>query len=179
MLHTNTQRKKALWKGGILFLAQVGVFTGLLFLLFQPMEFFLQELTATHAQFVLHVLGTATVSQDAIQFWAGNNLVEISSLCAGLLEMILLVSAMLATDTVSLEKKMKGIIAGVILLYAFNIFRIVITVQQLVHTSLSFAEFTHDVFFRLMLLVGFAAIYAAWLNFGKIRGWGRAKGLFA
>lgn len=179
MLHTNAQRNKTLLREGILFLAQAGVFAGIVFIILQPFEILLQELVARHAQFVLNALGTRTIFQNTIQFWAGNNLVEISPLCAGLLEMILLASAMAATNTVSNVKKLKGILAGVALLYLFNVFRIVITVQQLVHTTLSFAEFTHDVFFRLMLIAGFALVYAAWLNFGKIRVWGRGKGLFS
>ncbi len=179
MVHPNAQQKKTILREGILFLAQVGVFTGILFLVLQPLEIFLQELSAQHAQFVLNALGTHTVVQNNIQFWAEKNLVEISPLCAGLLEMILLASAILSTNTVTNIKKIKGILAGVALLYLFNVFRIVITTQQLVHSSLSFAEFTHDVFFRLMLIAGFALVYAGWLNFEKISAWGRGKGLIS
>lgn len=163
---------------GILFLAQMSVFAGVLFLLFQPFEIFLQEMVACHARAVLHVVGTNTIEQNSIQFWVEDKLVEISPLCAGLIEVILLASAIAATRMVSMEKKIKGILAGIVLLYAFNIFRIVITVQQLVHTSFSFAEFTHDVFFRLILIGGFALIYAGWLNIEKIRAWSKVKGLW-
>ena len=179
MVHPNVRAAKTLVKEGILFLAQAAVFAGVLYIILQPFEIFLQELVAQHTQWVLNALGTTTTFQNTIQFWAGAYLVEISPLCAGLLEMILLASAMAATSTVSNVQKTKGILAGVALLYLFNVFRIVITVQQLVHTSLSFAELTHDVFFRLMLIAGFAAVYAAWLNFGKISAWGRGKGLIS
>ncbi len=177
MVHTLNMEKREMAREGILFLAQLGVLACVLFLLLQPLEIFLQELVTIHARVVLHAIGTNTMEQNSIQFWAGNKLVEISPLCAGLIELILLASAIAATRTVSIEKKMKGILVGIILLHALNVLRIAITVQQLVHVSFTFAEFTHDVFFRLVLIIGFAAIYGGWLNIEKIVKKSRAKGI--
>lgn len=171
MLHFSSSETRSLIKEGILFLAQMGVLAGVLFVILQPFEMGLQELVSSHAQWILHALGTSTISETNVRFWAESALIEISPLCAGLLEMILLASAIAATNTASLSKKIKGILVGVTLLYLFNVFRIIITVQQLVYTPLSFAEFTHDVFFRVVLIAGFAAIYSAWLNSQKIRVW--------
>ena len=167
MLHTRATREKALLREGILFLASFGVVGGILYLLLRPFEIFLQTLLSMHAQRVLELIGTRVISQTPIRFWAENHLIEISPLCAGLLEMILLAAAILAKRDVSVRKKIKGIAFGIIALYVFNMLRIVFTVQQIVHTPISFAELTHDVLFRLILIVGFAAAYACWLKWAS------------
>lgn len=164
MLHPNTLREKALLREGILFLATLGVVGGILYLLLRPFEIILQTLLSTHVQRVLELIGTRVISQTPIRFWAENHLIEVSPLCAGLLEMILLTSAIIATRGASVRKKIKGIGFGIVVLYVFNVLRIVFTVQQIVHTPISFAELTHDVLFRLILVVGFAAVYAYWLK---------------
>lgn len=164
MLHTRTVREKTLFREGIIFLASFSVFGGILYLLTRPLEIVLQTLLSAHVQRGLELIGTTTIAQSPIRFWAENNLIEITPLCAGLLEIILLAAAILATRGVSVRKKIKGIIVGGIVLYAFNVLRIIFTVQQIVHTPLSFAELTHDVLFRLILLAGFAAAYYMWLK---------------
>jgi exosortase/archaeosortase family protein len=179
MLHSFTAGKNPLLREGVRFILIWASLSAILWIIFQPFEIILQEMTRVHVQAILHAIGTNTSSQTTIQFWAENKLIEISPLCAGLVEMILLASAMAAAKTVSHRKKVLGIILGMASLYVFNVLRIVFTVQQLVHTNLEFAEFTHDVFFRLVLLTGFAAIYWAWLNVDEILLRGRVKGLFA
>lgn len=164
MVHTDAQRGKVLLREGIIFLATFGVSGGVLYLLLRPVEIILQTLLSTHVQRGLEIIGTRVVEQSPIQFWAETHVIEISPLCAGLLEIILFASAVLATRDVNMRKKMQGIVVGIIALYVFNVLRIVFTVQQIVHTPFSFAELTHDVLFRLILLVGFAAAYAYWLK---------------
>ncbi len=179
MLHTHNEGGNALLlREGILFLAQWGVLAGVLFLLLSPtIENALHAVVSTHAQQGLRALGTVNDPISPIQFWVQGKLVEISPLCSGLLEMILLASAMVVTPTIGTRKKIFGIAGGIILLYVFNLFRIIITIQQLVHTSLSFVEFTHDVLFRLVLLLGFAALYGGWLNSARIHEWARQNHL--
>lgn len=141
----------------------------ILWIIFQPFELILQEVTRAHVQTILHAIGTNTILQNPIQFWTQNKVIEISPLCAGLVEIILLASAMAATPTVSNRKKIIGIILGVSVLYVFNVLRIVFTVQQLVHTNVAFAELTHDVMFRILLVAGFALLYWVWLNSARVK----------
>ncbi|MBM3282219.1 MAG: exosortase/archaeosortase family protein [Candidatus Diapherotrites archaeon] len=164
MLHTRGMELTALLREGILFLTVFAGLSIILYVVFSPLEGLLQSIVASHARSILHVIGTPTQTLNSIQFWAGNKLIEISPLCAGMMEMILLASVMMATRTVSRMKKIKGIVVGIALVYVFNLLRIVITVQQLIHASFSFAEFTHDWLFRGLLFVGLIGIYYAWLS---------------
>lgn len=75
----------------------------------------------------------------------------------------------MATKGKKWKNKLKGIIAGIFLLQTFNIFRIVATIQQLNNMSIEFATLTHDLLFRIVLLVGFAILYAGWLYFPQIK----------
>ena len=177
MVHTSDAEKKILVREGILFLCQWAVLCGILMLVLAGGEHSLQALVSAHAQLGLRVVGTHTSPLSPVQFWAENKAVEISPLCSGLVEMILLASAIAATPGFSWRKKIVGIAAGVALLYLFNIFRIIITVQQLIHSPLSFAAFTHDVLFRIVLLAGFALLYGGWVNGSRLRAWARARQL--
>jgi exosortase/archaeosortase family protein len=168
MLHPSAYSDNPLIREGIIFLATFAGLSIVLYAVFSPLESGLQALVASHAQNVLHSIGTPTQTLTTIQFWAGNKLIEISPLCAGLIEMILLTSVMIATRNTAWQKKLFGMVGGIIVLYAFNILRIVFTVQQIVHTPFSFAEFTHDLLFRLILFAGFAGMYYVWLNYFTI-----------
>ncbi len=166
MLHTRNVQNKALLREGILFLGQWGVLAGILFLVLQGIgaEHALQQMETVDVQNVLNMLGTFTTSENSTQFWAQGKLIEISALCSGLLEMVLLASVILITPNEGWKKKIIGAAVGVGLLYAFNILRMIISIQQLVHTPYSFAEFTHDILFRIILIAGFAFLYWAWVN---------------
>ncbi len=169
MLHTRNGDAVPFLREGILFLATFAGLSVVFYAVFSPGEGILQTLVASHVRSVLHAIGTPTQTLNFFQFWAGNKLIEISPLCAGLMEMILLAAVMMATRTVSLSKKIKGILVGITLLYVFNVLRIVMTIQQLIHTSFSFAEFTHDWLFRLVLIFGFVMVYAGWLNWDELK----------
>lgn len=164
---------------GIIFLATFLVAAVVLYFVLSPFETNLQKIEANQTQSILNAVGVDTTpAGNPIQFWMNGKLIEISALCSGLLEMILLASAILATPTATPRKKILGIIIGVAILYMFNLFRIAVTLLQLEHASFSFAELTHDVLFRLILIVGFAALYGAWLNFDKVRIVLRQRGIF-
>ena len=157
------QEKNALAKEGIVFLFTLFLVSGGLYLVLSPLEIHMQTLETNHVRGMLNSVGV--VSRDAElphQFSVNEKLIEISPLCSGFVEMVLLIGAIAATRNVSWKKRALGIIAGVLALYVLNLFRIVITILQLVHTNLAFAEFTHDILFRVGLILGFAIIYGAW-----------------
>lgn len=161
---------------GLRFILSILLIAGILFLLLNPLELQLQAVEAELVQSALHVLGTSTRATDnPIQFLAGEKLIEISALCSGLMEIILLIAAIAATRDASWRKKIMGIIFGVGILFAWNILRMLISIQQLLHTSLEFAEFTHGVLFRVMLVLGFAFIYLIWLRSRAFLESGREK----
>ncbi|MEK6902702.1 MAG: exosortase/archaeosortase family protein [archaeon] len=155
---------------GIRFLATFLIVAAALLFLFTPMESWLQQLEAGQTQSLLHALGVPTSpAQNPTQFWMNGKLIEISPLCSGLLEMILLASAIIVTPSASVRKKVVGLVIGIFILYVFNLFRMGVTLLQLEHASFSFAEITHDILFRVILIVGFALLYAVWLNFSSMK----------
>jgi exosortase/archaeosortase family protein len=155
---------------GLEFLLKMAVVAGLLFILFQPVELILQRAIAQLSQNVLEMLGTIIIqTSNPIQFFADNYKIEISPLCSGLLEVCLLAGAVMATKGKKWKSKLKGIVVGIVLLQTFNVIRITATIMQLNHTSIEFATFTHDVLFRIVLLIGFAILYGAWLYFPQLK----------
>ncbi len=152
------------------FLSRWALWFAIGWVLFSPYENVLQGIEAAHVRFVLNGVGVETVSGVVShQFFMSGNLIEISPLCSGLLEIILLISAILATRNEKWDSRIHGAILGAIILYLFNLLRMVVTLLQLEHTSLSFAVFTHDFLFRLLLILGFVFLYGGWLNRARIR----------
>ncbi len=163
---------------GVPFIVSIIIFSGILFLILSPFEIHLQTFEAHLVQKILNAIGTSTrATENPTQFFAENYLVEVSPLCSGLLELILLIAAVVATPDATWKKKIKGIILGGGLLFVFNLLRMTISIQQLIHTSLEFAEFTHGVLFRAVLILGFALIYGVWVHSPRIKMWASQKGI--
>lgn len=160
----NVLSASSIHAGIVFLLAWGGVFV-LFWGTFSWIEPTLQSGVAGHAQWVLEHVGVSTApTQNPVQFWAELFLIEISPLCSGMLELILLSAAITATPGRSVRNKLLGITGGIFFLYVFNVLRIVFTILQLTHTSLAFATLTHDILFRITLLGGFALAYGIWLH---------------
>jgi exosortase/archaeosortase family protein len=169
--------KRKIVREAIGFLGRWGLGFMLVYFLLAPFETHLQSIEANHVRGVLELVGVNTTpTLVPFQFFMNGKLIEISALCAGLLEMVLLASAMFATRGETARAKVGGIIVGVGVLYAFNILRMSITLLQLEHSSLSFAVITHDFLFRFILIVGFAFLYGAWLHRTHLYDWASRKG---
>ncbi|PIN85357.1 MAG: hypothetical protein COV47_02590 [Candidatus Diapherotrites archaeon CG11_big_fil_rev_8_21_14_0_20_37_9] len=85
-------------------------------------------------------------------------------LCTGILEMVLVWSAVLASHGIEIKKRIIGICTGTIALVAFNVFRIVASVQALYWFGLDAGNFSHDLFFRIFLFVTVAGFYYVWFR---------------
>ncbi|MDO8647870.1 MAG: exosortase/archaeosortase family protein [Candidatus Diapherotrites archaeon] len=90
--------------------------------------------------------------------------IQISDLCTGWLETALLASAILASLGIAWKKRIYGAIGALIFGFAFNQLRIFVTIMQLFGTNVQTAELTHDVFFRLSLLIVIAGFYFVWFR---------------
>ncbi len=88
--------------------------------------------------------------------------VEIGELCTGILELVVLVSAIAATPFISWRKKLYGAVAAFVGVNIFNLARIVVSINILINSSVETAVFTHDVLFRVSLIVVIAGFYGAW-----------------
>ena len=86
----------------------------------------------------------------------------ISWLCSGVLEIIILASAMLASFGVSWKKKFIGIAVAVPAGYVFNLLRVWVTANIILTQNVATIEFAHDLLFRAVLFVYITAFYVAW-----------------
>jgi len=108
-----------------------------------------------------------TIQSQCYSFNINEKQVVISWLCVGVLEIIILISAILASFGINNKKKAIGVIAAVILGIIFNLIRIWITVNLILTQSTETIELAHDLLFRVVLFVYIVAVYVVWFNWAK------------
>lgn len=132
-----------------------------------PLEFF-EMLFAIPANFFLQAIGLETALQagePVMIFVEGFEFpIAFTYLCTGLLEWVVLTSAVLASTEVDKKARVKGFFAGTVFIFGFNLFRIVASILAIIFFGLSFAVFSHDVFFRVFLFASIAGFYYVWLK---------------
>lgn len=96
-------------------------------------------------------------------------LVEIIDLCSGKIEIALLFAFLFASFEKPLAYRLKGFLAGVLLVFLFNAFRIALTVNFLASNNLKAASVFHDVLFRISLVLFLVTFYAVWYYADKPR----------
>lgn len=132
---------------------------------FFPIEIF-EHFTAMLSSVLLGLFGYSTkiASGEPVQIVVnGKYVVEISYLCTGLLESILVASAIVASLGISLRKRIAGIIGGLFFVNFLNVFRIAVTVHAIASiANTAYIDFIHNALFRLTLFIGIACYYAAW-----------------
>ena len=114
------------------------------------------------AKIVVVFTGGEIVFQEPVLILAENFSVQISYLCTGLMEFIVLVAAIIATTGIKKEKKLIGIIRAGIAVFLFNAGRIIITISLIEKTDLQTIELAHDLLFRISLFVLIAGYYFVW-----------------
>lgn len=132
-----------------------------------PLQFF-EMLFALPTNFFLQAIGFETVLQQGepvLIFLQGIDFpIALTYLCTGLLEWIVLISAIVSSGEVNSKKRMSGVLWGTLFIFGFNLFRIIASILAIVFFGLSFAEFSHDVFFRVFLFASIAGFYYVWLK---------------
>ena len=139
-----------------------------------PFQDPLKAMTAGNAQAMLSVQGienetigfTEAIGENAFSFTIINEnvrqQVNIIWLCTGILEIIILISAMLASFGVSWKKKVCGAIGAIIVGYVFNLLRVWTTLNIIMTQKIEVIEFSHDLLFRLILFLYIMVFYVAW-----------------
>jgi len=117
------------------------------------------------AKTVMLFTGGKIVFQNPVLILFENYSIQISYLCTGLLEFILLTSALIATQGITKEKKISGIVGAGIATFLFNVSRIVITISLIENSSIETIELAHDLLFRISLFVLIAGYYFVWYYF--------------
>ncbi len=138
----------------------------------------LKEGTGRSAEFFLGMQGIETQSIGNIELENYENAysfeiiptgqtVFISWLCSGALEIIILISAILASFGISWRKKILGAIVAIIAGYVFNVFRIWITLNIIMVQNTEVFEIAHDLLFRIVLFVYIIVVYVLWFMWAK------------
>ncbi len=137
--------------------------------------------TGGTVQFFLSLQGVATQNASVIScnefswfsdyatgecysFFVGEKQIIISWLCTGILVIIILISAILASFGVSWNKKLIGVGAAIGAGVIFNLARIIITVNFILTQSGPVVELAHDILFRLVLFIYIVLVYVIWFN---------------
>lgn len=87
--------------------------------------------------------------------------IEIISECTGLLEMVIYCAAVVAYPA-TVRKKLTGVAAGVVVIYLFNVARIIILLLVGAY-SVRLFDFMHLYFWQATLIIMIAAVWSAWL----------------
>jgi exosortase/archaeosortase family protein len=133
--------------------------------------YFLKALTAQAANFILGLLGVPTILQFLAEpsIIVGKLTAQITNLCAGDIEIILMTAIILSTFDRSWRQRLFGVLGGILIVLIINPLRIAAVIAVGYYSSWQWADFTHDVLFRLTLLVVIVGYYYIWyIKYGSI-----------
>ena len=163
--------------GFVFFYLLITLITGLV-----PQESY-KEFTGKSVQAILKLQGIQTASlglikcnesswiEDSIQgecysfiisTLGGEKQIIISWLCTGILEIIILASAILSSFGISWRKKIIGAILAVPAGIIFNLLRVWVTINLILSQSAGTAELAHDMLFRIVLFIYITGYYVIW-----------------
>ncbi len=161
-----TGTEKGLWET-LVFVIRVLIFSVPLHLImfFSDVLIPLQGLVASNAASVLRAAGYE-ITRSGI-FLAINNshefLFAITQDCTGWKSMILLCALLFAVPRVETKKRITGLLAGIPVIYAGNLARIILIVLAEQSYGIEFAMALHDYMWQLGLVLLVMAFWVAWL----------------
>lgn len=124
-----------------------------------------------YAQLTLSILNALGFSGEIIfgnpvlvQLDVFNIPLGFTYLCTGLLELSFLLSAILATPNKSECEKVLGLALGIVVLFVFNLVRIIASVLAIYYINQDAGIFSHDILFRVSLIFVITAYYYYWIN---------------
>ena len=90
--------------------------------------------------------------------------IAISYLCTGLLEAVIVASAVASSFGISAKKRALGVLAGIFAITIFNTARIVASILVIIFAGIDAAVFSHDLLFRVFLFAAVGGYYFAWFK---------------
>lgn len=158
--------KEELQKTGIFLLSTVLIYSILLFsTALVPVEKFEFE-TAKATMAVLGIFGMhgdIYYQEPVLIVLSQGTKIEISALCTGLMELIVIISAILASHGISWKKRAIGVLSAIIIAPIFNLLRIIITILLILNSnSIELIDLTHGILFRITLFLIIMGIYTIW-----------------
>ena len=128
-----------------------------------------QALEAAVANNVLFLLGGAGHSgsvssgETAVIALAGGTKIEISDLCTGRMETLIIFSAIIASAGIAWRKRLAGAAVAAVAAIAFNHLRIAGTALLILGSGdTAMIEFAHNILFRAFLFIVIAGFYIGW-----------------
>lgn len=107
--------------------------------------------------------GSVSLGETAIIQLSSGSAIEISELCTGLTETLIVVGAIIASIGIGWRKRLFGAVAAGLAVIVLNYARIVFTSLLILgNAGTETIGFTHNVLFRIFLFVSVAGIYVAW-----------------
>lgn len=126
----------------------------------------------------LGIFGELVIGETAIISLANGIQIQISELCTGMLELLILVAAIIASIGIRWRERIIGAAAGAVAILLFNFFRITATIIIiLAEPGIETIEFAHNVLFRIFLFFAIAIAYIAWFYWAVQRQPDRKTGL--
>lgn len=110
------------------------------------------------------VSGSIDAGQEPVQIAIGglNGTVQISALCTGVLELLVVWAAIIASFGIDWRRRAAGVAGAFALGTVFNQARIVVSVLAALSFDAGAAEIVHGVLFRVVLFLVVAGYYAGW-----------------
>jgi len=159
--------------GFILFYLIISLVLGLV-----PQSFY-KQLTGNIVQGVLSLEGISTTSLGFLEcnefswlaegvsgtcyaFGVNGKTIFMAWLCTGVLEIIILISAILSSFGINSKEKLIGIVLAIIIGVIFNILRIILTIHIVLTQNLQIVEFAHDILFKVILFGYITVFYVIW-----------------
>ncbi len=133
---------------------------------FGPFEIF----AANSSALLLNSFGaktTVVLEEGSVFIIARGTRILISELCTGLFEVALVAAAIIASFGVPRRKRAAGVMGAVLFGFIFNAFRIFASAMQIITTGIEKAEFTHDILFRLSIILVVAIYYYYWAKWAS------------
>jgi exosortase/archaeosortase family protein len=172
MRNRKTNLRAELTKG-LKFLIGITAFYTLFWLLLSSVDLYpLKAATASASNSLLNLAGVSS----QLYFGAEPTIIvkgvsaQITNLCAGDLEIALLLAIVLATWDRSWRKRLWGCLFGLALILIANPLRIFTVLAVGYYSNWTWADFTHNFLFRLMLIIIIVLYYFLWyVKYDKIK----------
>lgn len=149
----------------VVFIALFAILTLVILPLTAPFWEFLSDWNADATSGILSFWGVENdVLTNLVAMQVGPDVVifEVTSLCAGDLEIALLFALILATPGILFWKKLAGAFIGTAILILINPFRIALTLFLTNTSDLETGELYHSIIFRLFLFALLVLYYLVW-----------------
>lgn len=162
-------------KTGLKFLIGIGAFYTLFWIIISSVDlYFLKTFIAGISNWLLQIFGVPA----QLFFGAGMDpsiiiepvTAQITNLCAGDIEIAMLFAIILATWDRTWRKRFWGCVFGFITIMILNPLRVFAVLSVGHYSSWVWADFTHDILFRLTLLIVIVVYYFIWyVKYDSIR----------